>query len=100
MSQRCLHGRMGRLGELEKKECLELFETAWEEEGAAGRDTNDGIDTEVRSVICALAVELFTCLGDVPSYSSFSGDDGRPSPLWFYGYPKVCLLKGFVGFGV
>ena len=51
--------------------------------GAAGRETNDGIDTEVRSVICALAVELFTCLGDVASYSSFSGDDRQLSLFRF-----------------
>ena len=68
------------------------------EEGAAGRETNEGIDTEVRSVICALAVELFTCVGDVPSYSSFSGDDRQLSLFRLHESQSLDLLKGFVGF--
>ena len=37
MSQRCLHERICRLGKLEKKQWMELFEPAWEGRGCCGQ---------------------------------------------------------------
>ena len=59
------------------------------------------IDTgRLRSVICALAVQLFTCLGDRLVHNSRDGLSLFPklTPLSLHVSQKLDLLKDFVGF--